>query len=205
MQTYITVDLETTGFSALSHEIIEIGAWKVVDGVVKDKFTTLVRPYGYVSREIQNITGITFDMLKDEETVQQVLPEFFEWCGDMPFLGHNLSFDYGFLVKRGQDIGLDFSLKGQRQGICTLKLSRKYLGSLPSHKLEDVATHYNIMLDQSRGGYHRAAYDSYVTKLVYDRFVLGYPTFLDVQMPELLSVDDKKYGKVVNNNVLSFD
>lgn len=61
MQDFIAVDLETTGFSTDTCDIIEIGAWKVKDGVVVDKFNTLVRPILYIPRTVQNITGITME------------------------------------------------------------------------------------------------------------------------------------------------
>lgn len=201
MKEYVSVDLETTGFNPDLNDIIEIGAWKVKDGVVVDKFSTLVRPIMYIPRTIQQITGITMEDVKDCETIEPIILEFFDFCGDLPLLGHNLSFDYNFLVKKGKAVGVDFSLKGTRSGIDTLKLSKKFL-KLENNKLETVANHFNIVLDDTKGDYHRAGYDSYITKLVYDRFLFMYPNSM---FPETIAPDDKNYGKVVNNETLSFD
>lgn len=204
MQDYVSLDLETTGFSPETCDVIEIGAWKIRNGVVVDKFCTLVRPVMYIPRTVQELTGITNEMVAAYDTIEPVLAEFFDFCGDLPFLGHNLSFDYRFLEYRGKFLGLDFSLKGTRTGIDTLQLSRKLL-NLPSNKLDAVAESMQISLTQnSELTYHRAEFDAYVTKLIYDRFLFSYPRILDVIAPKSLNINDAKYGKVVNNDTLDF-
>lgn len=203
MNSYISIDLETTGFSTDTCDIIEIGAWKIKDGVVVDKYCSLVRPYMYIPRNIQQITGITMEDVEDCEPIEPNLISLFEFCEELPFLGHNLQFDYRFLLSKGKNIGLDFSLNGTRTGTDTMKLAKSLL-KLDSNKLQDVASHFNIHLDDNKGGYHRAGYDAYVTKLIYDRFLVLYNQAHGVVLPELLSIDDKKYGKVVNNETLSF-
>lgn len=205
MLDYIALDFETTGYSAETCDIIEIGAWKVRKGVVSDKFCTLVRPVMYISRTIQELTGITNEMVAGYDTIESVLFEFYDFCEDLPFLGHNLPFDYRFLEYRGKFLGLDFSLKGQRQGVDTLQLSKKLLPDLPSHKLVAVADYLGVNAgNRETSEYHRAGFDAYVTKLVYDRFLFTYPNILDVTNPKLLNMGDEKYGKVVNNDTLSF-
>ena len=203
MTDFVSVDLETTGFSPDRDDIIEIGAWKVKQGVVVDKFTTLVRPIAYIPRTVQQLTGITMEDVKDCETIEPTIIEFFDFCEDLPFLGHNLSFDFNFLVQKGKAVGLDFGLNRGRCGIDTLKLSRRYL-KLSSNKLADVADHFSIQLDAEKGGYHRASYDAYITKLIYDRFVLQYPKCEGVSIPELIALENKNYGKVTNMETLEF-
>lgn len=204
MNTFISVDLETTGLSPEVSDIIEIGAWKVKDGVVVDKFVTLVRPVMYIPRTVQEMTGITMEDVADCQTIEPTLLEFHDWCGDMPFLGHNLPFDYRFLCHKGKFIGLDFSLGSTRCGIDTLTLSKSYL-TLANNKLETVASHFNIQLQSDRGGYHRAGYDAYVTKLVYDRFVYGFPNIASISIPQQLDTNNGKYGKATNMDTLSFE
>lgn len=204
MKDYISLDLETTGFSPETCEVIEIGAWKIKDGVVVDKFCTLVRPIMYIPRTVQELTGITNEMVADYDTIEPTLLEFFDFCEDLPFLGHNLPFDYRFLEYRGRFLGLDFTLKGQRQGIDTLVLSKKLLTS-SSYKLNAIADLLEIRVESKDNlGYHRAGYDSYVTKLIYDRFLFAYPNMLDVTMPKIIDKKDNKYGKVENNDTLEF-
>lgn len=206
MQDFISLDLETTGFSPETSDIIEIGAWKFKSGVVVDKFNTLVRPIVYIPRTVQEMTGITMEDVADCQTIEPTLLEFHDWCGDMPFLGHNLPFDYKFLCYKGKFIGLDFSLGGRRQGIDTLVLSRQYL-NLPSNKLEAVAEHFGVAAPGGRdtAHFHRAEYDAYITKLVYDRFLYGFPNILSITTPSALSTDDGKYGKPVIEDTLSFE
>lgn len=206
MNEYVSVDLETTGLSPETSDIIEIGAWKIKDGVVVDKFVTLVRPVIYIPRTVQEMTGITMDDVADCQTIEPTLLEFHDWCSNLPFLGHNLPFDYRFLCHKGKFIGLDFSLNGARCGIDTLALAKSYL-QLPNNKLETVAKSFNIEVTggRERSGYHRAGYDSYITKLVYDHFVYGFPNILDIRTPKQLTSNDGKYGTPTNMDTLSFD
>ena len=201
MKDYIAVDLETTGFSPDTSEILEIGEWKIKNGVVVDKFCTLVKPMGYIPRDIQALTKITPQDVQDCEPIETVLPSFFEWCEDLPFLGHNLSFSYDFLCVKGARIGLDFTLNYKRMGLDTLSLAKKYL-KLKSNKLADVATYFNIDISGGDTGFHRASYDSYITKLIYDRFEIN--STYGAKIPKLLSTREVEYGKVVNNDTLSF-
>lgn len=205
MLDFIAIDLETTGFSPLTSDILEIGAWKIKNGVVVDKFNSLVKPIGYISRNIQELTGITDSMVKDCEPLATVLVEFFDWCERLPFLGHNLKFDYDFLLYKGKFVGLDFSLNGSRCGIDTLKLCKSLL-NLQSNKLEDVAKSLQVSLstDNKENRFHRASYDAYVTKLIYDRFLLSHSNISSVILPESLCTTDSNYGKAVIKDVLEF-
>ena len=205
MDSYVVVDLETTGLSTFKDEIIEIGAWKVKDQVVVEKFCTLVKPVRYISRECQSITGITNDMLRSELGIEDLMPSFVDFCEDLPFLAHNINFDYGFLKNTCERLSLDITLKGCRTGIDTLDLCRKYLRGSISNKLCNVAEYFKINL-QSNEGFHRASYDSYITKLVYDRLILLYPNIDAIIRPTLIGVkDDSNFGKPTNTGVLSFE
>ena len=201
MLNYIVFDLETTGFSPTNNEIIEIGAWKVDNGVVVDKFEALVKPTTPIPTKITEITGITNEMVKDAEPIETVLVEFFDFCGGLPFLNHNSDFDYNFVTVIGKRLGLDFTLNNTRGIQCTLKLSRKYLPNI-SHKLCDVADYYKIKIDGVDGeSFHRASYDAYVTKLIYDNLLTDFPT-LEVTSPFIQK--NEEYGEVKNNVTFSF-
>lgn len=203
MFDYVTLDFETTGFSPDTSDIIEIGAWKIKDGAVVDKFCTLVRPIMYIPRTVQELTGITMDDVADCETIEPVLIEFNDWVGDLPFLGHNLPFEVSFLRTKGKAVGIDFLQRGTRQGIDTLKLCKKYM-NYESNKLKNVAQKMGISVDSTNGSFHRAGYDAYITKLVYDRFLFQYPKVFEITTPQPLSINESKYGKVVNNATLDF-
>lgn len=196
--SYISFDLETTGFSPTANEIIDIGAWKIKDGVVVDKFSRLVKPICSIPRDVQALTHITDDMVASEEPIETVLVEFFDWCEDFNFLGHNLTFDYNFLIAKGKPLGLDFTLNNQRCGYDTLRISQKALSSLPNHKLETLVKHYNIDVGNN---FHRAYFDAYATKLVFDRLILAYPV---CKIPININEKNKVYGEVTINDTLSF-
>lgn len=202
MINYIALDLETTGFSPQSDEIIQIGAWKIEEGVVADRFNCFVRPYRYIPKTVQNVTGILMEDVASAETVESILPEFYDWTRGYPFLGHNLQFDYRFLISHGKRLGLDFSENGSRQGICTMKLA-KHLLKLKSVKLENLATHFHISISGTPR-WHQADFDAYITKLVYDRFAFMYPVLDEVKMPGSLQDKSTEYGEVTNNETLSF-
>lgn len=204
MNSYISIDLETTGFSPDTCDILEIGAWKVKDGVVVENFCSLVKPIMYIPRTIQQLTGITMEDVENCETIETVLVEFHNFCEDLPFLGHNLRFDYDFLCYKGKALGLDFTSNNRRSGLDTLKLCKDNL-KLSSYKLEDIANYFDIKVDSSNSSFHRAGYDSYITKLIYDRLLYFYSGISGVKTPVLLSDKEKKYGRAVNNGTLSFE
>lgn len=194
---YVVFDLETTGLSPEANEIIQIAAYKVNDGVTVDRFTTYVQPIMYIPVTIQSMTGITMEMVKDAELANVVLPEFFDWCEELPLVGHNVNFDYRFLLVKGNQCGVDFSLDNQRLGACTLNLARKWL-KLDNYKLQTVADALGVSL---KGEAHHAEYDAMLTKLCFDRFLLKEPSFKF----EKLVKDADKYGRVLNNDTLSFE
>lgn len=204
MNSFVALDLETTGFSPYNNEIIQIAGWKVKDLVVDSKFNTYVKPLQYIPREVQALTKITPSMVADYPSIDEVLPEFFNFCEDLPFLGHNLMFDYQFLLVKGKEIGIDFSLNNLRTGIDTLKLSRKFFPSFSSHSLDYMVDKLNILAGDRR--FHDASYDSYMTKLLYERFLYNPSTMVGSRLPELLcGKKDTQYGKVECNATLSFE
>ena len=112
LKSYLAFDVETTGLSPESDEIIEIGALKVQDGKVCDRFITFVKPSEPVSERITEITGITNEMLQDAAPKEKVIPAFLDFCGDEVLIGHNLPFDYGFVRNQAKLFGLSFEKQG---------------------------------------------------------------------------------------------
>lgn len=201
MSRYVVLDLETTGFSPNTSNIIEIGAWKVVDGVTVSEFTELVKPPYGIPLNVVALTHITDDMVKDARPIKEVLPEFVDWLEDYPLLGHNLNFDYEFL-KRGCEVtGDDVTLNNHRRGIDTLKLCRE-LYNFESNKLGDIAKEFNINI--AGNNLHRARYDAYITKQVYERIVASYGSIMRVSIPSLLDENKKGKGVCEDGEVISF-
>ena len=204
MKDYVVMDLETTGFSTDTCDIIEIGAIKVENNIVVSAYNELINPKIYIPRNIQNLTGITNEDVKDCDTLDIVLHRFSDYVGELPLVGYNLPFDYGFLLAKGKNLGIDFTNKGKVKGIDVLKLARRYL-DLPSYKLIDVAESLNIKPVLENCTFHRAYYDAYVTYILYVTLLNTYGHKTDIITPRLLidSDDNRLYGKVVNFDALS--
>ena len=90
LKSYIAFDLETTGLNPEQNEIIEIGALKVRDGKVQERFMEFVRPTENISPVVMNLTGITNEMVADARSSRNVIPDFLDFCGDDILIGHNV-------------------------------------------------------------------------------------------------------------------
>ena len=170
--TYVVFDLETTGFSSIKDKIIEIGAVKVENGVITDKFSTFVNPKVPIPFEITNLTGITDDMVMEAPDIETILPQFLEFVGDAVLVAHNASFDVSFIEQncRYQDITPDFT------SVDTVAMARILLPTLSKFKLNVVANALHISLEN----HHRAVDDAGATAEIFVKFVEM------LQRPEIL-------------------
>ena len=161
--TYVVFDLETTGFSPIKDKIIEIGAVKVENGVITDKFSTFVNPKVPIPFEITNLTSITDDMVMEAPDIETILPQFLEFVGDAVLVAHNASFDVSFIEQncRYQDITPDFT------SVDTVAMARILLPTLSKFKLNVVANALHISLEN----HHRAVDDAGATAEIFVKFV----------------------------------
>lgn len=166
---YTVIDIETTGLSCDSCEIIELSALKVRDNKVVEKFSTLVKPNGRINQFITSLTGISNEMVKTALPITSVLPEFVEFISADVLMGHNISFDLRFIK---HNLNKYFNLDLQNDSVDTMKISRKYNKMLKSHKLELLANHYNV----STKGHHRALNDCMMTHEIYLNMKKDYST-----------------------------
>ncbi len=157
---YVALDLETTGLSPRDDRIIEIGAVKYSGGKKGESFATFVNPGIHIPPRITEITGIDDTMVFSAPVVEEVLKELLDFIGELPVLGHNVSFDYGFICQKA----LDMKIKYHAQGIDTHKISRKLLTGLESRSLENLCSFYNIV-EEPR---HRAFSDAAAAARLYD-------------------------------------
>lgn len=160
-QNFVIVDVETTGFSCYSNEIIELAAIKVNNGEIIDTFSSLVKPsHSFISKRITQVTGITTNMVQDAPTIQEIFPSFLDFLGDYIIMAHNASFDIGFLNAACHNCNMAFL-----ENTCfdTLKLSRKLFPFLESHKLDVLAEYFEILPEIK----HRALADCETTLKVY--------------------------------------
>ncbi len=161
--TYVVFDIETTGFSAVTDRIIEIGAVKVEDGKITDKFSTFVNPKRPIPFRITELTGITDEMVIGSPDIETILPQFIEFIGDAVLVAHNASFDVGFIKQncKRQKIEADFTY------VDTVALARVLLPALNRFKLDTVAKALNISLEN----HHRAVDDAGCTAEIFVKFV----------------------------------
>lgn len=150
--SYIALDLETTGLEARLEKITEIAALRVVDGRVEERFVTLVNPMRQLGERIRELTGITDDMVKDAPVIGDIIGDVVRFCGNLPLLGHNILFDYAFLKRAAVNSGLDF----EREGIDTLGICRLFMPADVKRNLTCACSFYEV----SQSTAHRAQADA---------------------------------------------
>jgi DNA polymerase-3 subunit alpha (Gram-positive type) len=160
--TFVVFDIETTGLSFSNDRITEIGAVKVEKGAIVDRFSALVDPERPLSQEIIELTGLTDEMLKGQPTIDRVLPDFLDFCGKAALVAHNAAFDIAFIRENADRLDLSFS----PTIVDTLSLSRLLLKKIRRHKLNTVAKHLKISLDN----HHRAEDDAQATAEILLKF-----------------------------------
>ncbi|MDO4326984.1 MAG: PolC-type DNA polymerase III [bacterium] len=160
---YVVFDIETTGFSAVQDKIIEIGAVKVVDGKITEKFSTFVNPKVPIPFEIEKLTSITDEMVMSAPTIEEVLPKFLEFSKGAVMVAHNASFDMGFIFQNARQQG--FSINPTI--LDTVAIGRILLPTLNNYKLHTVAKALNVSLEN----HHRAVDDAGATAEIFAAFV----------------------------------
>lgn len=150
---YVVFDLETTGLSPATDQIIEISAVKVKGGRIKDTFSTLVNPGRHIPASASQVNGITDGMVADAPGLKDVLKRFLVFIGGDTLVGHNIhSFDMKFLNAAMQEF---YQKDLENDYIDTLYMARNCLKELARHRLVDLAAHFRI----STQGAHRALND----------------------------------------------
>ncbi|MEA3289811.1 MAG: 3'-5' exonuclease [Campylobacterota bacterium] len=153
-QSFCVVDIETTAGKVSSGQIIEIGAVKIKNGQIIEKYESLVSAHD-IPKKVQDITGITPDMLIDAPNIQTVLEEFKIFLEDDIFVAHAISFDYKFISDSLEKYNLGKLLN---RNICTIDLSQKLIES-ERYGLQYLKEHLNIDL----ADHHRAYSDALST------------------------------------------
>ena len=167
INTYIALDLETTGLNPASDRILEIGAVKVIDGQIVGTYETLVNPGLKISPRIEELTGITDEMAAKGKDTRTAVTELIEFCEDLPLLGHNILFDYSFVKRNAVNLNLTF----EKEGIDTLKIARALLPEVESRSLEFLCGYYKIAQERA----HRASNDAMAAAELYSRMWQQFP------------------------------
>ncbi len=173
MEDYVAIDLEMTGLNARRDHILEIGAVRVRRKKTEDIYQAMIHPHLELSGEVTKLTGITNEMAAGGRELDDVFPEIAAFCEDLPLLGHNVIFDYGFLKQAALNRNIPF----EHQGIDTLRIARKFLAPEDKKTLQLLCDRYQI----SRSRQHRALDDALAAKELYEIFETEY----GAQYPEV--------------------
>ncbi|SHJ44293.1 PolC-type DNA polymerase III [Tepidibacter formicigenes] len=162
-QNFVVFDIETTGFSAKNDRITEIGAVKIKNFEIVDRFSVLVNPEKSIPYKVQELTGITNDMVKNEPTIEKIMPEFLEFIKGSVLVAHNADFDIGFIKENCNRLSLEFN----NRFIDTIALAKELLPNLKRYKLNIVAKELNVSLEN----HHRAVDDAEATSEIFIKFL----------------------------------
>lgn len=157
--TYVIFDIETTGLNAKKNKIIEIGAVKVQNGAITDRFSTFVNPGEPIPYAIEKLTSINDSMVISAPSIEEVLKDFLDFAEDAVMVAHNAEFDTGFITENANQIGIetDFTV------VDTVALARMLLPEIKRYKLDNVAKALNIPLEN----HHRAVDDAECTAFIF--------------------------------------
>jgi len=153
----VILDFETTGLSPTQGDrAIEIGAVRIVNGQITDRFQELMNPGRRISRFIEDYTGISNEMLSDAAPCNEVMARFVDFIGQDNLVAHNASFDKRFLDAELALINRDYP----GEFTCSLLLARRLYQQAPNHKLGGLISYKDIASD---GTFHRALFDAEMT------------------------------------------
>lgn len=159
--SYVVVDIETTGLNPACNEIIEISALKVVYGE-KSVYSSLIKPKNSIDDFIEELTGISNEMVADAPDITDELPKFLEFVKDSVIVGHNVNFDINFIYTACENNNLrHFS----NDFVDTMRIARRLLPQLKHHRLKDIIEHYKMSYE----GAHRALRDCELTDAIYHK------------------------------------
>lgn len=160
---FVVFDIETTGFSAVNDRIIEIGAVKVENGEIVDRYSTFVNPERPIPFEIEKLTGINDGMVVDAAVIEDILPEFLAFSEDCIMVAHNAGFDMSFIKENCRRMNLlrKFTV------VDTLAMARSMLPDLKNYKLDTVVEAVGGTLEN----HHRAVEDAESTADIFVKFV----------------------------------
>lgn len=160
---YAIVDIETTGGYAENHRITEVAIF-FHDGIqVTDTFHTLINPGRNIPYYITGLTGITNEMVLDSPRFEEIAEEIFKRLEGKIFVAHNAHFDYSFLKKEFEQVGINW----QSRKLCTVRLSRKIIPGLRSYGLGSLAESLGIEITNR----HRAGGDAAATVKIFDQLL----------------------------------
>lgn len=163
--TYVVIDVETSGLHPEEHEIIELGAILVKEHDITERFSVLVRPQTAITPMIEEITGISNALLQKEGVqISVAMQQFITFLHDFPVVSHNVDFDYSFLRKACVNCNLPLL---SNRSIDTLTLSRRKVKQVMNYKLSTLAANFAIEIMQT----HRSLADCEITYQLFEKLI----------------------------------
>ena len=159
---FVVFDIETTGFSPVNNKIIEIGAVKIRQGEITDRFSAFVNPGVPIPFEIEKLTSINDSMVMDAPPIEVILPQFLDFCQDAVLVAHNANFDMSFIMENAKRQGISRKFTF----VDTLGIARVLLTHQAKHTLDAVAKTLSISLEN----HHRAVDDAECTAHIFLKF-----------------------------------
>ena len=160
---FIAFDVETTGLSAASDRLTEIGAVRFSGGRTLETFSTFVNPGMHIPANITELTGIRDSDVENAPDEGEAMRAFLDFCGGRPIIAHNASFDTGFMAAACARQGIEF----RPVVIDTLILAQRLLPELRRHKLDIVSKHLGL----PEFNHHRAFDDAEVVARMMEKFI----------------------------------
>lgn len=198
---FCVVDTETTGGMASLHRIIEVAAFHVRDGIVLDKFSTLLNPGRTIPPWISLFTGITDEMVRHAPAFTDIADDLRRFLDRGVFVAHNAMFDYRFLHSEFARVGTSW----QRPQLCTVRMARRLFPDLPSRSLGPLCEHLMIDIYDR----HRATGDAeatiYVLKHMLKKLVTDHSVTSLNELEAFLRPTRKKKAKSSPPQELSYN
>jgi DNA polymerase-3 subunit epsilon len=194
--SFVVLDTETTGLSAHQNRIIELAMLRVERGTITDRFETLINPDQYISPFIAQYTGITNAMVYGKPSFAEAVPAIRDFIGGRQhsvIVGHNVSFDHGFLFNSFERSGSQFEVSmevGVPHLLCTCKLARRMLPQLRRKSLKHVQDYFGIRNSRQ----HRAMGDAEATAKVLIEFLKLAPEYELELLEDLLRFQSSRVG-----------
>ena len=203
--TYVVFDTETTGFNAAGgDQMIEIGAVKICEGNIVDRFDELIDPKRHIPDKITELTCITDEMVQGKDDEETVTKKFLEWAGDLPMVAHNAKFDISFIEMAMHKYNLG---EFKNTVVDTLELSRALDQGYARHSLSALVKRYNVPWEED--AHHRADYDAEGTAIVYYKMMqkLVSQNFETISSLDRLIPKDEihKFGRTYHFNAIAIN
>ena len=195
--TFVVFDIETTGFSPTVNNIIEIGAVKISEGKIIDRFSTFVNPKEPIPYRIEKLTGINDSMVADAPYINDALTRFGRFCEGAVYVAHNANFDMSFIKAKEEACGI----VRQYSYVDTLGMARLLVPEIARYKLDNLCKFFKVSLEN----HHRAVDDAEATAHIFlkllERLEERNVTTLK-GLNELSASSDEKIRKSPSNHII---